>query len=815
MPNKLFKEALNGKYDGVTSPLMLPRGSLSDGSSIRKASQFGGWKARKGCALHNTTALESGAAAKSLHYYKNPIGGDSHFITQVNSKLVIESASNKLPPTQDTSYGTDLGVTVGTTPGFSTQVGEYFFYADGTSRPIFYNGTQARVRGFFSYDISNTAYVDYTRLVTDGRTDTEAICVGAATDEIIILTEQQADGFVFNLGGTVNSNSVTMVIKAWRSGTWTTVSSLSDGTASGGATLAVDGTVTWTVSALDELRVFGNIMGYAYQITWSGALSNSVDVISCDATQDPGTITNKWNGQVNWVTGCFFFDVSIGSGEYQEGVGKVTNESVSSYVDISSAATGDFLYFKTSEKATLFGFGIAIGFGNSANAEIDQMEYWDGDSWAVVTTNLIDGTLDETGDSSYSQTGTFSFDGSALSPQKRTFQGDEIAGYWYRFSWDAALSTDVRLYTAVYGTYPEVMPSYDGCVEFKGRLMLWGDPEFPNRLRFSAFQEPFGFCGSDSGYTEAFGDSDPILSVEQFYNELIVIKERGVWLLEGDNPTNFGVLKVATGVGIASPKSLAISEVGFPSAHKDEVLKIALWQDIDGVYTFDGRKTIKVSAPVDHYFNPEFAAAIATGSLRDRQAAVDPINNEYHLFLPSVELVYNYRTDEWYPPWTRAIVVDTALSFRATANSENRYFFYGASASGFVMKLESDTTDKNSSNADVAISHSIKSRAISYEQEFTVIRFTLRKLYAELKARSAGSITTKTFGDMATSGTTQATPSAMTMVSSGKSMVVPQLEMSIDNIRSFQVEFSLNTVDQEIELTSFYYEISGKGTSEQ
>ena len=368
MPTIVAPERFTGKYDAITPPAMLAPGSLSGGKNMRKVSQGGGWKVRKGCALHDTSALGGPSAINSLHYYANPFSADEHFLAQANSKLYSESAQNKLPPVVDASFGTDLGVTVGTTPGFSAFVGEYFFYADGSGRPIVWGGTSPRVKGCFVYDASETAFSDYSRKVADGRIDTQAIVLGAAADFFIVITEEKCEGLIFNLGSNVNSTARTLAVKAWRSGTWTAVAGLNDTTDSpSGTPLAIDGSMTWTRSTSDTLYAYRGIQGYAYQISWDGALSGNVDVISIECTQDADLMTNKWNGEMNWVTGCRFFDVSIGTGEMQESLGKVTNESTSMYIDISSAATGDFLYVKTPEPATILGIGIVTGYSNTDN----------------------------------------------------------------------------------------------------------------------------------------------------------------------------------------------------------------------------------------------------------------------------------------------------------------------------------------------------------------------------------------------------------------------------------------------------------------
>ena len=95
MPNEIRKESFVGIYDGVTPAVLLPKGAISGGKNIRKVSRVGGWKGRKGCALHNTTAVDSTNDINSLHQYTNPLQEDYHFITQCNSLLYD---STKDPP---------------------------------------------------------------------------------------------------------------------------------------------------------------------------------------------------------------------------------------------------------------------------------------------------------------------------------------------------------------------------------------------------------------------------------------------------------------------------------------------------------------------------------------------------------------------------------------------------------------------------------------------------------------------------------------------------------------------------------------------
>lgn len=803
MPNQLFKEPFVGKYDGMTSPVILPLGSVADGLNMRKVSVAGGWKVRKGCVLNNTTAIAA-ASVLSLHRYVNPRSSDYHFLAQCNS--LIYDATND-PPAAGTTFGTSLGVTAGATPGFSAMIGEHWFYADGTSRPIVYSGTSPLPLAFYVYDASSLAYIDFSRVVRDQRTDTEAVVLGAATDKAYLITNEPCYGFVADLGSSVNSNAVDLQIKAWRATAWAAVSSLSDGTQTGGdTTLAQDGTVTWTASASDTMRVIGNSMGYVYEIGWSGALSGSVTIRGLTTKTTPGLLSNKWNGTWDFVTGCRFFNGTTSI--YSEKLGDITNVSTSQYLNLVSSTTSDFLYLKTPEPAAGFGFGIASGYGNTESAEIDNIEYWNGNAWTAGA-GIIDTTLKSAAETSFSQTGKVFFDAAAVTPIKRTFEGDDLPGYWYRVSWNATTAADVRIFSILYAAFPEPLAACDGVINFKGRLVTWGDKEFPNRLRFSAEDWPDCFCGMDSGWTDSFGEETKILNVLNFYNELLIFKADGIWLLEGYNKATFGSVQIASTIGLASPKSAMVVEVGYPGMNTQEPLSIALWQDVDGIYVLDGRKPKKVSGAIERYFDQEYSECIAAASIANRQAFPDPLKNEYHFLLPDKELVYNYQTDEWYPPWEREIDLVCGISLKGT---DGRYYTYGGSAAGLVMRLENDTTDKTTANADKLISHSLKSRAISSSQEnSTALSFTLRRVWAELKSRAAGSITAKTFKNMASSGTAQTAPAAMSMIDTGYALATPHVDTNVEGCSCMQVEFSLGVADQEMEIYSMLYEIDPRG----
>ena len=811
MTAKLFKEQLDGKYDGVIPATLHKVGGIAGGKNMRKVSFAGGWKARKGCSIHNSTAIAA-ASIQSLHQYTHPRLADYHFIAQCNGSLY--DASGDPPAAGGTTFAaaalTDLAGT--SKAGFSDVVRDYWFYADGDGAPVMWGGDGPYVEGFVYYDNSSATYVDFTRDVTDGSDGTLATITIDTSDLLYVASPCKAKGITFDLGSSVNNNAAAATVKGWRAGAWADVTA-TDGTATTGASLAKDGAMTWTAGA-DTLKVVNGKMAYWYQISFAAAL----DVVTINSVKlqfDPERITNKWSGVYETPLAVRYFD---GTAEYVDYTGKLTNESSSQYLQLDAASTSAFLYVKSAEPLCGIGFGVIDGYEQTGAALIDHVEYWDGDSYTEVDVAIADDGTSDGSTKSLVQSGTVWWNAAGLTVKKRTFSWDSTPGYWYRVSWSATLdgtTDDLRIFMISCATFPDALPAYDGCVEFKGRLFTWGDPEYPNRMRYSAKGSPDCFSGSDSGWTDEFGDMTKVVCARRFYNELIVWKANSVWLLEGYSPITFGTLRVADTVGCCSPKTTIVVETGYPSVHTDEPLSVAIWADTDGIYVLDGRKPKKVSLPVDNYFNTEYSDAIAAASLDDLQAFQDKMNNEYHLLLNSTtELVYNYILDEWYPPWVRnvgaaASYLVTGLCLRGT---DGRYYAYGGNTAGFVFRLENDTSDKSATNVDVVIEQRLKTRAISADQKMaTTLEFIFRKAFIEAKARSAGTITTYFYKDLASAATTLSSPAAISLINTGYSLAVDGVETNQTNCNVFQLEFVANTADLELEIYSFLYQLEARG----
>ena len=817
MAISLFKEIFNGQYDGVTSPLLLPQGSIADGKNVRKVSGLGGWKARKGVSAHNTTAIAS-ASVLSLHQFINHISEDYHFLAQCNGN--IYEATNH-PPASGTTFGSSLMASASTTqPGFGDSIEESFVYADG-DRPWAWGGDTPRVVGFVTSDDGEE--VDETVNVTDERDGTYAVLPNSHTDDCYYFCcPEPADELVLEfVSGQVNAETATATISAWRSGSWTSVGTLTDGTISGTATHAKSGTISWTKGS-DEMKVIKGIMGYWYKVTWSADLTAGVEIKSAKCHYAMQKMTNKWSGVYETPLAVRFHDDSAGT--YEDLSGKLSNESTSQYLQLDGMTTSDEILIKGLEPITGFGFGVADGYENTAAAKVSSISYYGSSGWTAVTTGIVDETLDSGGTKGFSQSGTIWIDGSDVSPRKVAMDFDSTPGYWYKIKVSAELDNgdnDIRVFLATVAYFPEELDIYDGVVEFKSRAFVWGDKRYPNRLRYSCRARPDCFSGSDSGWTDALGDLSKIVCAKRFYNELIVWKKNSVFLLEGESPATFGTLKIADTVGCIAPKTAHVIEIGYEGMKTTEPLSIAIWMDRDGVYALDGRKPKKISLQVDQFFNPEYGDCMSASQLSSCQAFIDKANDEYHLLIGATELVYNYKLGEWYPPWSRRVGASgdkmiTGISLIGyNASYDERYYSYGATDKGRVFRLETDTSDKNENNSDVAITHYITTRAIcANPQQSTTLEFTFRKVWIEAKARTSPAskdIVTTFYRDLASSGTTLASPSALNLANTGYSLVVDGLEANQVNCTAFQLKFYASTIDLELELNAITFGLESRG----
>jgi hypothetical protein len=796
-------ERLTGKYDGVTFPEFMTEGSLSGGRNVRKVSPMGGWKPRKGYSLLNTTA--AGTDVLGVWGYRNKTTRDYHLISQIDGALrdststqedlltesgetiltegglTLASVSSSDPFTQATSIGASLVSGLSAEQrGFGATVGGEFVYADGSGAPIIYGGQSPLCEAFLL--ASGSDFVEYSREVKDSLTSTYAVLPNSSTPVYYVCSRERASGLLLNFAQT-NSDALTVTVAAYRSGSWTNVSSQSDGT-SGTNTHDTDGTISWTASSSDAMTILGNKMGYWYRVTFSGALSTqAVRITQCRVVRTASRMSNKWDGTLRYPTGAMFYDAS--AGVYEDRLGAVTSVSEDEYMDLDAGTTDDFVYIKTPEPAAIFGLAIPKGQNNGTAGNVDAVEYWNGSAWTSIA--FSDTTL--MGGASFAQTGMISFT-ARHTPAKLILDsdGDNVPGYWYRLSWDATLSAGTQIYTIVYGSQPADLENIAGVVEFQGRAIYWGHPLYPNRLILSPYERPDEVAALEDSLSQPCGSGE-VIACGVLQDTLVIIADRGVFA-STDGTT---IQTVSNAIGIVARASFAVSEFGDRKMNTERIQSVALWTDADGVYKFDKTGLSKISPPVDQYFNKNYDEVLTAAQLQAIQATVNPLNNEYCLVLPDRELVYALATDEWYPPWYREIPL---RSINSVKDSDDLYRLVGGSQDGFLLLMEETSNDRDTSNTEVAIEHSIITRALVASTPH--LEFCVRKLWTLFKVQSSGDITCKIYGNHASTGVEEYTPSMPSLASATQDYTIPYVDLSTEESTSIRVEFSCNTLNVEM-----------------
>lgn len=131
----------------------------------------------------------------------------------------------------------------------------------------------------FYYSASAGTYTDYTDYARDKDSSTHVPLDGmVATDILYMGFSECPRGVYIDMGSNVNANAATLDVEFYNGTAWTDVSSDSDGTTSGGATLAQDGLYSWTLPTSIPITVNGVSSLQWIRFKPSTTLSATVDV---------------------------------------------------------------------------------------------------------------------------------------------------------------------------------------------------------------------------------------------------------------------------------------------------------------------------------------------------------------------------------------------------------------------------------------------------------------------------------------------------------------------------------------------------------
>ena len=656
----------------------------------------------------NTTALATHPRIRSGIQLQSTRDTRSYVLTQAYDSSLSSSAvflnTASIPDQGDfnaTVVHTDVaGSSLGS---FAKGPSGSVVYCNGKETMI-WSGDAMRVSGFFTVSDGNgTTPRDWTDKVNnDLKTNGEVAVLGSQTYWYVLST-RPLQGVRYEIG-TVNSASSTTTCRYWNGTDFRYASGFSDGTSSGGKSLAVDGEMSFDSTVSDaKPKHFQGLYLYCYLFQVSAVSATaSISHAACDAPWQE--IKDVWDGVYRQPIGFHIYRNS----KWGDYTGEVNKESTDEYpitAELGGLTSSDYLYVIFQNRMSGIHFNMMSNSTNTASSTM-TVQYWNGNGW-VAAQNLNDGT--SVGGKSLGQTGLVTW----LPPDSSEEFSQElfdVTGYVYKISWSNTLTetgnteaTQIDLVTGVPAQLD--MPVFKVTALFKDMLFLLNNEagKEGNVGYYSTPNAPDVFNGessSDDGRQAIyFGGSEPVVSAAQLYNRygsniystLVVLKKNETYLLNGDSPQDFKVYPISTTVGCAAPLTVASAEIGFEM--KDDVTRnVIMWLSYAGPVQFDGG-VINHLKDVAKYFDPTDDDCVNYAAIENARGWYDSTYKEYNLLLPTgtstacnTWLVYDLVRKKWFRKDTGSSPMPQC-GFAVASEVGTRYI-YGGIDTGHLMRLD-------------------------------------------------------------------------------------------------------------------------------
>lgn len=767
------------------------------------------WKCRKGVDEHNSTALGT-ETIESLHAYYNVDMDTNHFFAQYND--AIYEATN-YPPTGGTTFGSSV-YSISGSPGivFSDQInGDWVAAAPGVS-PFAWSGGSAYPDGFLiQRDVSENIYDDGYDYVRDDDDSTYIVAAqnSSATQCMYVGFRRRIDGITLNfVSGQVNAVAATTTIQARRSGAWATVSDISDGTDTAGATWAKDGTITWTRSTDDQAYVLPGTQFHLfwYKIYVSADITDNVQIARVRVADDCEAITNLWSGLYDSISGV----LKSSAAGYVDYSSQVAESSDAVYAEVGGLTTTYALYVGCLNRAFGIHLKMVAGEENTDTAATMTVKYWNAvtKAWTTVGT-ITDGTLRAT--YSLAQSGTVQWDGSSFTEDTRTLGGILTPMYWYQLTWSANLPADTNIYHAGYCEKPDDFPEYDGVIEYNGRALWWPGSELKNAIDFSygpvvGFEAqqglPHVLNGPFAGSTGSrFGPGEVNAVARLYYYGIVSTKNPyRLYMLEGKIPGKWDELLISSNVGVVAPHTLLVIEDAIDLFSKNMGVHAGVFLAIDGVYVVDGKTLIKISGPISDYWDTTAGPYIEPAYAHLSYAWLDYKAKTVNIAVPmnltgsgtqttlNRVIVFNWSTLEWYDVHKYNAPVACGLSL---VGSDNQRMAYTGDYNGKVYRTNVDDDD-----VGVIIEHWVKTSdfALIPGQDALNWYNQLRAVRVKAKTDTNGYIQVRAHPDGKTTGSSLHTDYTISLVKSGYDYIADMVPAN-EKGETFAFEFKSGVSD--------------------
>lgn len=609
---------------------------------------------------------------------------------------------------------------------------------------------------------------------------------------------------------TANTATGTSTAYYWNGTAWAAVSSLADGTASGGIPLAQTGSMTFTdTDGSAKVKIIDQLMMYWYKIEITSVdTTTTISTVTVDA--DFQSIKDVWDGVLRSASRVFEHhgpgagnedvDMTLPTGEIDYNAS--TPGTTHAVININSG-TNDYLLLGFPERQS----GIVMTIGGifeNTSAAIMTLSYWNGTSWVSVS-GLEDGT--NVKGRSFGKSGTITWSPPIKSSEFKKEEGNEFRLYYYKIEFNSTLSANVRVDYFAGIPAPEDIKPYKFPVFAQDRLWLCNEvSKDRNSVRCSSRNTTEVWNGDDTE-TFFFGDEKELTAGTNLYMQfgssiydgLILCKEDETYAIIGNNPEDWIQFQVSQTVGCPAPntmKTINITAQGQLTPNK----QVAIWQSNHGIHLFDGRSPILISKDIENYFNQNKTESINSSKIKDSIAFVDEAKQEYHWCFAGgssttldKEFVFDIERQRWFE-------IDRGtgnyLQIGIEAKDTNGVpYVYGAIDTGHLEQLENGT---DFDGTDIISEFQLGDMAI--HKGSVGIETILRKIKLVIVAKTTTSnnVVITHYGDTSTTGTDVAGASTFTASPARSGFRVAQVTKSINSKpRTFHsLKFSMTTDDE-------------------
>lgn len=539
---------------------------------------------------------------------------------------------------------------------------------------------------------------------------------------------------------TANTTASSMSVSYWNGG-WNVVSSLSDGTSSGGISLAQTGTVSFDSTISDaKPRILYGLELYWYRVNVTG-ISDGTAIywITVDAPIQP--IRNIWDGNYSAVGAAKVYTGTV----YQDYTDEVNDDTTTYAAVLDSLSTAGNFLLGFAQRMQGFQIWMAAGKEN-VNSVVASVYYWNGKAWSPVTA-LRDGTA------GLSKTGLMTFEATTAGTEFEKKIEDELPFYYYKIAFSGALDAEVEIYhiQGIQAGQPVVNHAFSEM--FQGRAFLFNALDsYRNATVYSMYNSPDIWTGSDTG-TLYFGDEQELTSAAVLYNvfrttayeQLIVNKKNETYRVFGDGPDNWEVQQISGTVGNVAPLSMAVCETADIS--EDLKRQVVAWQSSSGVVICDGATIEKISDDIACYWDENDSRYIPTDRQSESVGWYDPKLGVYKLLISSgvsqtthnVELEYSFKHKEWTKLYRENTTGANPLQIGfAVRDANGLAYSYGATREGYLYRLEYGKT-WNGTN----IAQYVWTKDLLLDGEKSFFNDTVVKYFRLLYENKAGALATE------------------------------------------------------------------------